>query len=509
MRLILLGPPGAGKGTQATRLVEKYGIPQLSTGDMLRAAVGAGTPIGLKAKAVMESGALVSDEIVQRIIEDRIGEPDAKNGFILDGFPRTLAQAEALDAMLARKGLKIDAAIELKVDAEKLVSRIVQRAAEAKAAGQPVRKDDDPEVFKTRLAAYFRDTAAVTPYYAAKGALHFVDGMASIRRGRRGDRRDPRAAGMTVKPSAPSVGSSEPGARFERRGAAGFILLDRPKALNALTLGMVRVIAEALDSFERDERVARVVVASAGGRAFCAGGDIRLIYEQGRRGDHAAQLDVLARGIPTEPAHQALSQALCRVDRRHRHGRRGRPLRPRRRIASASERCVFAMPEVGIGFFPDVGATFVLPRLAHRIGVYLAATGLRAEAGDVVALGSGAELRSQRFLRRSRAGAGGARAGRRDSRPLRRAAAAREDHGRSGAYRILVRSPRSPGDPRRARLFGRARFAVRALRARRDAGKVADQPGDRASPDGAGGRPVVRGSDAPGVPHRLAHLPRP
>ena len=180
MRLILLGPPGAGKGTQATRLVEKYGIPQLSTGDMLRAAVKAGTPIGLKAKAVMESGALVSDQIVVGIINDRVEEPDAKKGFILDGFPRTVAQAESLDAMLAAKGLKLDAAIELVVDAEKLVGRIVNRAAEAAAAGQPVRKDDDPEVFKTRLAAYFRDTAAVTPYYNATGLLHHVDGMASI-----------------------------------------------------------------------------------------------------------------------------------------------------------------------------------------------------------------------------------------------------------------------------------------------------------------------------------------
>jgi adenylate kinase len=180
MRLILLGPPGAGKGTQATRLVEKFGIPQLSTGDMLRAAVAAGTPIGLKAKAVMESGALVSDDIVAGIIDERLDQPDAKKGFILDGFPRTLAQAKALDAMLARKGLKLDAAIELKVDAEKLVSRIVNRAVEAKAAGKPVRKDDDPEIFKTRLAAYFRDTAAVTPYYAAKGVLHDVDGMAAI-----------------------------------------------------------------------------------------------------------------------------------------------------------------------------------------------------------------------------------------------------------------------------------------------------------------------------------------
>jgi adenylate kinase len=180
MRLILLGPPGAGKGTQATRLVRNFGIPQLSTGDMLRAAVGAGTPIGLKAKAVMESGGLVSDDIVVGIIADRIEEPDAHKGFILDGFPRTLAQAAALEAMLAAKGLKLDAAIELTVDHDKLVHRIVNRAAEAKVAGQPVRKDDDPEVFKQRLAAYERDTAVVTPFYRQRGLLHEVDGMAPI-----------------------------------------------------------------------------------------------------------------------------------------------------------------------------------------------------------------------------------------------------------------------------------------------------------------------------------------
>ncbi len=180
MRLILLGPPGAGKGTQAERLVREHGIPQLSTGDMLRAAVAAGTPVGLQAKAVMESGGLVSDAIVVGIIADRIEQEDARKGFILDGFPRTVAQAEALDSMLGSKGLKLDVVIDLVVDETKLVDRIMKRAADAKAAGQPVRKDDDPEVFKTRLAAYHRDTAAVRPFYAARGMVKSVDGMQPI-----------------------------------------------------------------------------------------------------------------------------------------------------------------------------------------------------------------------------------------------------------------------------------------------------------------------------------------
>lgn len=180
MRLILVGPPGAGKGTQAARLVAKHGIPQLSTGDMLRAAVAAGTEVGLKAKAVMDAGGLVSDEIVVGIIRDRIGEADAKKGFILDGFPRTLAQAEALDQMLAENRIGLDAVIELRVDQSRLVSRIINRAEEAKAAGQPVRKDDDPEVFKQRLEAYNRDTAVVIPYYEKNGLLTVIDGMQPI-----------------------------------------------------------------------------------------------------------------------------------------------------------------------------------------------------------------------------------------------------------------------------------------------------------------------------------------
>jgi adenylate kinase len=180
MRLILLGPPGAGKGTQAERLVRKYGIVQLSTGDMLRAAVEAGTEVGLKAKAVMDAGQLVSDEIVVGIVADRIEEPDAHNGFVLDGFPRTIAQAEALDRMLAEKRMQLDAVIEFRVDEEALVGRIVKRAEEAKAAGKPVRKDDNPDVFRRRLEEFRAMTAALAPYYRAKGMLQTVDGMAPM-----------------------------------------------------------------------------------------------------------------------------------------------------------------------------------------------------------------------------------------------------------------------------------------------------------------------------------------
>lgn len=180
MRLILLGPPGAGKGTQAQRIVEKYRIPQLSTGDMLRAAVAAQTPIGLKAKAVMESGGLVSDDIVIGIVAERIEQADAAGGFILDGFPRTVAQAQALETMLAEKGLKLDSVIEFVVDQSALVGRIIRRAEETKARGEPVRKDDDPDVFKNRLEAYNRDTAVVAPYYERIGKLVRVDGMRPI-----------------------------------------------------------------------------------------------------------------------------------------------------------------------------------------------------------------------------------------------------------------------------------------------------------------------------------------
>ncbi|PWR19365.1 adenylate kinase [Zavarzinia aquatilis] len=202
MNLILLGPPGAGKGTQAQRLERAHGLIQLSTGDMLRAAVAAGTEVGKRAKAVMEAGQLVSDDIVVGIIADRIAQDDCKNGFILDGFPRTVAQAEALDSMLAQRGLKLDRVIDMKVDDDILVERVSGRYTCAKCnAGyhdkfqQPKvagvcdicggtefkrRADDNAETVRSRLGAFHAQTAPLLPYYQARGVLGTVDGMAPI-----------------------------------------------------------------------------------------------------------------------------------------------------------------------------------------------------------------------------------------------------------------------------------------------------------------------------------------
>jgi adenylate kinase len=180
MRLILLGPPGAGKGTQAQRLVERHGIVQLSTGDMLREAIKAGTPVGLRAEDIMARGELVPDDIVVAIVADRIAEPDASNGFVLDGFPRTVPQAVALDAMLKNKGIKLDAVVELKVDADILHKRIASRIAQSAAQGGSLRSDDDPEILKRRIEAYREQTAPLVDYYRWQGALKTVDGMSSI-----------------------------------------------------------------------------------------------------------------------------------------------------------------------------------------------------------------------------------------------------------------------------------------------------------------------------------------
>ena len=180
MRLILLGPPGAGKGTQAQRLIHKYGIVQLSTGEMLRAAVAAGTPIGLQAKDIMASGALVPDEIVIGIISDRLDQPDMKNGFILDGFPRTVPQAAGLDELLKKKHIKLDAVVELRVNESALLNRVETRVAEMLARGEEVRIDDTPEVLSKRLASYRSLTEPLIHYYSERRKLLTVDGMMTI-----------------------------------------------------------------------------------------------------------------------------------------------------------------------------------------------------------------------------------------------------------------------------------------------------------------------------------------
>ena len=176
MNLILFGPPGAGKGTQAARLKEAHGLAHLSTGDMLRAAVEAKTPVGKEAEAIMAAGKLVSDELICNVVADRIEEPDCAKGFILDGFPRTLAQAEALDSMLTKKGKSIDAVIELTVDEDELIRRIEGRAAESGGA----RADDNVETLKKRLDVYHAQTAPVLPFYREKGLLRSIDGMQSM-----------------------------------------------------------------------------------------------------------------------------------------------------------------------------------------------------------------------------------------------------------------------------------------------------------------------------------------
>jgi adenylate kinase len=178
MNVILLGPPGAGKGTQAKMLVDQHGMVQLSTGDMLRAAVSSGSDLGKQAKAIMDRGDLVSDSIMVAMIADRVVQPDCKNGFILDGFPRTVAQAEALDAMLAEKGLRIDHVIELSVDETALFDRIRTRIAETPEAER--RSDDNEETLRKRLDVFRAQTAPIVPYYKAKGTLKSIDGMLPI-----------------------------------------------------------------------------------------------------------------------------------------------------------------------------------------------------------------------------------------------------------------------------------------------------------------------------------------
>ena len=223
MRLILLGPPGAGKGTQAQRLVQKYGIVQLSTGEMLRAAVAAETPIGLQAKDIMASGALVPDEVVVGIISDRLDQPDMKNGFILDGFPRTVPQAAALDDLLKKKHIKLDAVVELRVNESALLNRVENRVAEMRARGEDVRIDDTPEVLSKRLASYRSSTEPLIHYYSERRKLLTVDGMMTIEHVTREINRILSAIGAgepkAAKPAAPAKRAASAAGKAARPAA--------------------------------------------------------------------------------------------------------------------------------------------------------------------------------------------------------------------------------------------------------------------------------------------------
>jgi adenylate kinase len=219
MRLILLGPPGSGKGTQAQRLVQRYGIVQLSTGEMLRAAVAAQTPVGLKAKDVMASGGLVPDDVVIGIISDRIDQPDASNGFILDGFPRTVPQAEALDELLKKKHLKLDAVIELRVNESALLERVETRVAQMRERGEEVRVDDTPEVLTRRLASYRAQTEPLIHYYSERRKLLTVDGMMTIESVTREIDRILSAIGAVEAKAAKKAGAAKRTAKAAKKGA--------------------------------------------------------------------------------------------------------------------------------------------------------------------------------------------------------------------------------------------------------------------------------------------------
>jgi adenylate kinase len=221
MRLILLGPPGAGKGTQAQRLVQKHNIVQLSTGEMLRAAVAAETPVGLQAKDVMANGGLVPDEIVIGIISDRLDQPDMKNGFILDGFPRTVPQAAALDELLKKKHIRLDAVVELRVNESALLNRVETRVAEMRARGEEVRVDDTPEVLSKRLASYRSLTEPLIHYYSERRKLLTVDGMMTIEHVTREINRILAAIGAVEAKAAKKPAAKKPAAKKVSKSASG------------------------------------------------------------------------------------------------------------------------------------------------------------------------------------------------------------------------------------------------------------------------------------------------
>ena len=276
MRLILLGPPGSGKGTQAQRLVQKYGIVQLSTGEMLRAAVAAGTPVGLKAKDIMASGGLVPDDVVVGIISDRIDQPDAKKGFILDGFPRTVPQAQALDELLKKKHIRLDAVVELRVNESALLQRVETRVAEMRTRGEEVRIDDTPEVLTKRLASYRAQTEPLIHYYSERRKLLTVDGMMTIEHvtreinrilaaigavdakaaektalAKRTAKGAKTAAGKASKPAGKAAGAARKGAKAPRRAGKPASRLPKKPARKASAGSKARSAGRDAKSFKK------------------------------------------------------------------------------------------------------------------------------------------------------------------------------------------------------------------------------------------------------------------
>jgi adenylate kinase len=271
MRLILLGPPGAGKGTQAQRLVQKHGIVQLSTGEMLRAAVAAQTPIGLQAKDLMASGSLVPDEIVIGIISDRLDQPDMKNGFILDGFPRTVPQAAALDELLKKKHIRLDAVVELRVNESALLNRVETRVAEMRARGEDVRIDDTPEVLSKRLANYRSMTEPLIHYYSERRKLATVDGMMSIEQVTRDINRILAAVGAAeprsdAKAAAPARKASG-GARKTAGGASKKAVETGKKAAKSAPKASKSAAKPAISGSKAAKKAGRKAASPAKGRA--------------------------------------------------------------------------------------------------------------------------------------------------------------------------------------------------------------------------------------------------
>jgi len=268
MRIILLGPPGSGKGTQAQLLVQRYGIVQLSTGEMLRAAVAAGTPVGLKAKEIMASGGLVPDEVVVGIISDRIDQPDARNGFILDGFPRTVPQAEALDELLRNKRLKLDAVIELRVNESALLNRVETRVAQMRERGEEVRLDDTPEVLTKRLASYRSQTEPLIHYYSERRKLSTIDGMMAIDEVTRAIDRQLQALG-TVEPAtrAKSVAKAAPAKKARAAKAATPKAAKKPAKTAKKPAKSAKKAAKAVKGSKTAKKTVKKAAKKAGKKA--------------------------------------------------------------------------------------------------------------------------------------------------------------------------------------------------------------------------------------------------